>query len=128
MEREEYIIGLAHIGIPTQNLEDSKRFFEAIGFNLLENFRQPNGKPVFFFRYENVVLEIYEGETVGKSGAIDHIALVVRNIEAVFDNMEKLGYKALEGEIKFLDFGVRCVRYFTISGPNKEKIEFSQSV
>lgn len=128
MKSEEYIMGLAHIGIPTEDLEVSERFFETIGFTLLEEFLQPNGRPVSFWGYGDAVLEVYEAEAAGKQGAIDHIALGVSDIEPVFDRMEKLGYKALEGGIKLLDFGTRRVRYFTISGPNKEKIEFSQSV
>ncbi len=128
MEGEKCIIGLAHIGIPTEDLEASGRFFENIGFTLLENFFQPNGRPVSFWGYGDVVLEVYEAEAAGRQGAIDHIALAVSDIEPIFNRMEKLGYGVLEGGIKLLDFGARRVRYFTISGPNKEKIEFSQSV
>lgn len=126
MSYEEGITGLAHIGVPTENLETSKRFYDSIGFTLLEDFLQPNGRPVAFFGLGNVVLEVYEDRAAGKPGAIDHIALNVHDIEAVFEGMQKLGYGALEGEIKLLDFGARRVRYFTISGPNGEKIEFSQ--
>ena len=128
MEYEDTITGLAHIGIPTEDMEASRQFFETIGFTLLEDFLQPNGRPVVFLGLGNVVLEVYEAEAAKKAGAIDHVALSVRDIVAVFDRMKKLGYEALEGEIKLLDFGKRRVRYFTISGPGKEKIEFSQSV
>ncbi len=128
MEYEDTITGLAHIGIPTEDMEASRQFFETIGFTLLEDFLQPNGRPVVFLGLGNVVLEVYEAEAAKKAGAIDHVALSVRDIVAVFDRMKKLGYEALEGEIKLLDFGKRRVRFFTISGPGKEKIEFSQSV
>lgn len=126
MEYGENITGLAHIGIPTEDMGASKRFYETIGFTLLEDFLQPNGRPVVFLGLGNVVLEVYEAEAADKPGAIDHVALSVRDIGAVFDRMKELGYEALEGEIKLLDFGARRVRYFTISGPNKERIEFSQ--
>ena len=128
MEYEDTITGLAHIGIPTEDMEASRQFFETIGFTLLEDFLQPNGRPVVFLGLGNVVLEVYEAEAAKKAGAIDHVALSVRDIVAVFDRMKKLGYEALEGEIKLLDFGKRRVRFFTISGPGKENIEFSQSV
>lgn len=128
MEYEDTITGLAHIGIPTEDMEASRQFFETIGFTLLEDFLQPNGRPVVFLGLGNVVLEVYEAEAAKKAGAIDHVALSVRDIVAVFDRMKELGYEALEGEIKLLDFGKRRVRFFTISGPGKEKIEFSQSV
>lgn len=128
MEYRENIAGLAHIGIPTEDMEASRQFFETIGFTLLENFLQPNGRPVVFLGLGNVVLEVYEAKAAKAAGAIDHVALSVRDVGAVFHKMKELGYEALEGEIKLLDFGARRVRYFTISGPDKEKIEFCQSV
>lgn len=131
MKYEAEITGLAHIGIPTENLKASREFFQSIGFSLLEDFLQPNGRPVNFMGLGNVVLEIFEvskDEAAGKPGALDHVALNVKDIEEIFAKMNELGYEALEGKITLLDFGARKVRYFTISGPDGEKIEFSQNV
>ena len=124
---EEGIKGLAHIGIITANVDVSRKFYESLGFKLLEDLIQPNGKPVIFMGAENAVLEIYETEPVNRSGTIDHVALEVADIEVIWKKMQALGYEALEGKIQDLDFGVRKIRYFTISGPGKEKIEFSEN-
>ena len=125
---DKNIIGLAHIGITTNHVDISRKFYESLGFKLLENLFQPNGKPVIFMGAENAVLEIYETDSVRRQGTIDHIALEVADIEDIWGKTQKLGYEALEGTIQGLDFGVRQIRYFTIFGPEKEKIEFSQNV
>lgn len=61
-----------------------------------------------------------------KSGAIDHIALNVTDIDAVFSKIKELGYEMLDDNIRFLPFWEYGVRFFTIIGPNKEKIEFCE--
>ena len=124
---DKNITGLAHIGITTSHVDISRKFYESLGFKLLENLLQPNGKPVIFMGAENAVLEIYETESAHIPGTIDHVALEVTDIEDIWEKTQKLGYEALEGRIQDLDFGVRQIRYFTISGPEKEKIEFSQN-
>ena len=128
MVEKEMAACLAHIGIPTEMMAESRNFFESLGFFVLEDFKQPNGRPVIFMGSGNVVLEIYEGSAAGSVGAIDHIALNVTDLEAQFEKIKGLGYPALEGTIQLLDFGVRKVRYFTILGPDKEKVEFCQEL
>lgn len=59
-------------------------------------------------------------------GALDHIALNVTDIEKVFRMVKEQGFTMLDTEIQFLPFWERGVKFFTILGPNKEKIEFSQ--
>ena len=56
---KNYVTGLQHIGIPTNDLKKSLEFYEKLGF---ENIYQvKNGaETVAFLRYENLTLEIYE--------------------------------------------------------------------
>lgn len=127
---KEYITGIQHIGLPTQKLEETLCFYEALGFersfqtSLCLAERQQR---VCFLKRANLVMEVYEEKvTAGAPGAIDHIALDVTDIDKVFDEVQALGYKSLEGEVKELPFWEKGVRFFTISGPNGEKVEFSQ--
>ena len=111
MEIGKHIIGLQHIGIPTDDLKTTMAFFESLGFETMQH----------------VMLEIYEnGQAVHQPGAIEHIALSVDDIEACYSAICAQGYTALEGQICFLPFWQNGVRYFTIAGPEQEKIEFSQ--
>ena len=60
-------------------------------------------------------------------GAVDHIALNVTDIESVFAwiNASET-YQSLDAEIQQLPFFERGVRFFRISGPNGETVEFNQ--
>lgn len=60
------------------------------------------------------------------TGAVDHIALNVTDIEEIYEIAKKRKYCILDDGIQFLPFWENGVRFFTIFGPNKEKIEFSQ--
>ena len=126
---KEYISGIQHIGLPTGKIEDTIAFYESLGFERsfetaleLETRKQR----VCFLKQSNIVIEVYEEETAGEPGAIDHFAIDVKDIEEAFFDIKDLGYECLEGEIKSLPFWKNGVKFFTIMGPNGEKVEFSQ--
>ena len=60
------------------------------------------------------------------AGAIDHISIDVKGIDELFRVIKAKGYKALEGNVCALPFWEYGVSFFTIEGPNKEKIEFCE--
>ena len=61
-----------------------------------------------------------------KYGAIDHIAIDVTDVEKVYEKICDMELNTLGDEIHFLPFWENGVRFFTIEGPNKERVEFSQ--
>jgi hypothetical protein len=84
-------------------------------------------KRVAFLKLGDVVIEAYESdETAAHTGAIDHFALNVSDIQAVHSLVRSLGYQELENGIQTLPFFSHGVSYFTIQGPNAEKVEFAQ--
>lgn len=123
---ERGITGIQHIGIPTKKFEETKAFFGRLGF--VPAFETINdGDAVVFMRLENLTVEIYESDEVaGCIGAIEHVALDVKDIEATYQWICAEGMNTMDDEIHFLPFWDNGVRYFTIKGPNEEKIEFSQ--
>ena len=72
----DYIHGYQHIGIPTDDIEKTTRFYENLGFKLIWETVY-NGYPVKFFGCGDILLETYEkdGGAADRVGAIDHIAL-----------------------------------------------------
>ena len=50
----------------------------------------------------------------------------VKNIEKVHEMITGAGLNTTQDEVHFLPFWENGVRFFTIEGPNKEKVEFSQ--
>lgn len=126
MSIKQHINGHQHVGVPTLDMDKTLAFYESLGFETAYNTIN-GGDRVYFLSLKNVTIETYEvKEAAGKPGAIDHLALDVDDIEAAYKEVTALGYKALEGSIQALPFWANGVRYFTISGPNGEKVEFSQ--
>lgn len=126
MSLKEQINGLQHIGVPTKNMEETISFYEKLGFEIA--FETVNdGDRVVFLKFGSLVIETYESkEATMKSGAIDHIALDVKDIEKTYELISQEGLNSTQDTIHFLPFWENGVKFFTIEGPNKEKIEFSQ--
>ena len=61
-------------------------------------------------------------------GAWDHIAMNVRDIDKVYEAVKAAGYTFAEGEDGpvYLPYYANGVKFFTIVGPNNEKLEFNQ--
>lgn len=82
-----------------------------------------------FLKIKNLLIEIYQnGSAEMKLGSIDHIALDVTNIDFVYQEIKSAGYTILDDSVQFLPFWDNGVKFFTIVGPNKEKIEFAEMI
>lgn len=126
MEVKDYVTGIQHLGIPVKDMGETLAFYEELGFEKAFSTVN-NGSQVVFVRQKNLVIELYEEKIIaGKPGAIDHVALDVTDIEHTFQLVKILGYPVLDSEIQFLPFWSHGVKFFTIMGPNGEKVEFSQ--
>lgn len=122
----DYCTGIQHIGVPTDDIEKTRDFYNSLGFETVKECR--NGDALFLFmKMSNLIIEIYLSDGVSKlSGAIDHIAIDVTDIEGCFSLMKKMNYTFMEEKISDLPFWEKGIRYFIIVGYNGEKIEFSQ--
>ena len=123
---KDYATGIQHVGIPTKDMDATKKFYEDLGFEAA--FATVNDEArVCFLKMYNLVMEVYESEdAAGKIGAIEHVAIDVTDIEQVYKEICDKNMNTLQDEIHFLPFWDNGVRFFTIKGPNEEKIEFSQ--
>ena len=116
--------GLQHIGIPTNDIEKTISFYTALGFETA--FRtEYNGEAVAFLRLGSLTIETYQnGKAAGVSGAVDHIAVNVTDVEQARRIADSMGLEIIEeGKLPFWENGVQ---YFTVLGPNMEKLEFNQ--
>ena len=123
---KDYATGIQHVGIPTKDMDATKKFYEDLGFEAA--FETVNDEArVCFLKMYNLVMEVYESEdAAGKIGAIEHVAIDVTDIEQVYKEICDKNMNTLQDESHFLPFWDNGVRFFTIKGPNEEKIEFSQ--
>ena len=141
MEIKDFTIGVQHIGIPTNDIKKTIEFFQLLGFDIA--FRTINGpEEVAFLQLHNLVIETYQNHQAKMEyGAIDHIAIDVKNIDALFEEVkakaieaEKVAtekqatsfFRMLDTQVNGLSFWEKGVKFFTIEGPNKEKIEFCE--
>lgn len=126
MDVKDFCTGIQHIGIPTNNIEETIAFYEQLGFHVA--LQTKNGdEAVAFLQLNNLVIETYENKSAAmQAGAVDHIALDVKNIDALFDVVKAKHFPLLDEQVNSLPFWEHGVRFFTILGPNKEKIEFCE--
>ena len=124
MTFKEISTGLQHIGLPTNDIKKTLEFYAALGFEVAYQTVN-NGEPVAFIRLGDLTFETYEnGKAVGCTGAVDHVAINVTDGEAARRLADELHLNVIEeGQLPFWDNGVK---YFTILGPNREKLEFNQ--
>ena len=102
----QYITGLQHIGIPTNDIEKTVAFYHELGFETaFETVNEAAGERVAFLKCGSLVIETYENhQAAERNGAVDHVALDVTDIEAVFAEIKEAGYPMLDEEIQFLPF------------------------
>ena len=128
MEIKDFCLGIQHIGIPTNNIDETIRFYEQLGFSIA--LKTKNGdETVAFLQLQNLTIEAYENKLATlQIGAIDHIALDVKNIDILFEKIKAQSFLLLDDHVNFLPFWKNGVKFFTILGPNKEKIEFCEKL
>ena len=123
----EYISGLQHIGLPARELNRTIRFYEGLGFREVHRTATPAGVPVVFLQLGSCVLECWEEpSSAGRAGAIDHIALDVRDVERLYGEVCAAGYPITTDGIEALPFWERGVRFFKTQGPDGESVEFCE--
>ena len=100
MNLQTYTTGIQHIGIPTNDIDKTVEFYHKLGFETaFETVNEEANEKVVFLKLGTLVVETYENHAAKmEHGAIDHVA----------------------------PFWENGVKFFTIEGPNKEKVEFSQ--
>lgn len=130
------ISGLQHVGIPVTDIRTSEAFYARLGFaNVMESsFEHEEEKGLcVMMKRENIVIELYqmpgkvlESVRARKDGHIDHIAFDVPDIEKAYSVLKESGFKIIEASPVFLKFWKNGCRYFNITGPDGERLEFNQ--
>lgn len=128
MNMKEIATGLQHIGVPTGDMDATIHFYHALGFEtIFETVNAEAGGRVNFFKLGDLVIETYEVTNPAKApGAVDHIAINVKDIEEAFRFVNEAGLNNTNDIIHSLPFFENGVKFFTIEGANKEKVEFNQ--
>jgi catechol 2,3-dioxygenase-like lactoylglutathione lyase family enzyme len=129
------INGLQHVGIPVTSMEISEAFYSRLGFTKVMEAPFEHGGAsgiCVMMKREGIILELYqmpertlEDVRRRKDGHIDHIAFDVSDIEGAYKLLQENGFQMVEPAPVFLNFWTHGCRYFNITGPNGERLEFN---
>lgn len=127
---------IQHIGIPVTNLERSEKFYQRLGFeNMMTSSFTHNGRQgkVAMMQSGEIIIEIYQMPDPElseikqrKDGNVDHVAFDVDDIDLTFEMLKQGGFTILEEAPVFLPFWKNGCKYFNITGPDGERLEFNQ--
>jgi lactoylglutathione lyase len=130
------IRAIQHIGIPVTDIGASALFYSKLGFTkVMEAPFDHNGEKgtCIMMQREAMIMELYQMPASGlpeirsrKDGHIDHIAFDVADIDEVYAILKKGGFHIIEPEPVFLNFWQNGCKYFNITGPDGERLEFNQ--
>jgi len=130
------IKAIQHIGIPVTNIVNSALFYSKLGFtNVMEKRFDHNGEQgtCIMMKRDDMIIELYQMPDVvlpeiaaRKDGHIDHVAFDVADIDEAFTMVKQGGFNIIEPEPVFLQFWERGCKYFNITGPDGERLEFNQ--
>jgi lactoylglutathione lyase len=127
---------LQHTGIPVTNLKASEAFYKKLGFeNVMASGFEHNGSKgaMAMMQQGTTIIEIYQmpskelEEIRSRSnGHIDHVAFDVSDIDEAFTELKNAGFNVIEPAPVFLPFWKNGCRFFNITGPDRERLEFNQ--
>ncbi len=127
---------IQHIGIPVIDIKVSENFYTKLGFKnvMATTFKyNSNTGSVIMMKLNEMVIELYqmpENELKEirerRNGHIDHIAFDVDNIETTFEEIKNNQFTILDEQPVFLAFWKNGCKYFNITGPDGERLEFNQ--
>jgi catechol 2,3-dioxygenase-like lactoylglutathione lyase family enzyme len=132
---------IQHTGIPVTDIETSEAFYEKLGFKnvMASTFAHNGGKgKVAMMKQNDMIIELYqmpendpdsyrEAEVRNrKDGHIDHIAFDVDDIDKTFEALKNAAFNIVEEKPVFLSFWKNGCKYFNITGPDGERLEFNQ--
>lgn len=122
---------MSHIGLATNNIEENSQWYQQVlGLKKIGEFYTPSGEQVCFLEGNDFLYEMYQPIVPvpeEKTGKIDHVALESVDIEMDYRNCVAQGYHiSTKGIEEISAFWEKGIRYFKVTSPMGEEIEFCQ--
>jgi len=132
------INSLQHVGIPVTDIKTSETFYQRLGFtNVMATTFQLNDDTgyVAMMQRGDIIIELYqlpEKELIEikrrGNGHIDHIAFDVDDVDTLSGQMKDAGFNVIEAAPVFLHFWKNGCKFFNITGPDGERLEFNEII
>ena len=117
------VTGLAHIGVFVKDIDKSIDYYKRLGFTL-DKEEQPSIR-IAFLSAGNCLIELVEQKELPprQAGVVDHIAMVVDNIDEAIENAKANGIDVDASQVNSMDIlgGIKNVFF---EGPDGERLEF----
>jgi catechol 2,3-dioxygenase-like lactoylglutathione lyase family enzyme len=130
------IRAIQHIGIPVTNIKASAAFYGKLGFaNAMEKPFTHNGEQgtCVMMKRASMIMELYQMPAsvlpeiaARKDGHVDHVAFDVSDIDEAYATVKAGGFNIIEPEPVYLQFWDNGCKYYNITGPDGERLEFNQ--
>lgn len=114
----EQLNGIQHVGIPTNDIEATIEFYGKLGFEVaLQTVNEEANEKVSFLKLNNLVIETYENKAAKmESGAIDHVAIDVKDIEKVYELINQADLNTTRDIIHFYHSGKMVSDFLQLRG------------
>ena len=132
------LIGLAHIGIFTEDIEKSKDFYiNILGFNLDFETTIDKGEGAYlkvaFVKIGSLIIELLQPSEsarikTGNDGAADHIAIEVKNIDQCITEFKQKGIVFESEKPVYIEKLYNSVKVVFFRGPSKERLELFEYI
>ena len=132
----QFINHIQHIGIPVTDVKASEQFYNRLGFSrvMQSSFHEDCGNGTcVMMKNKSIIIELYEFPEPmlqpireRKDGHIDHITFDVDDIDEAYRLLKEDSFKVIEPAPVFLPFWEKGCKYFNITGPDGERLEFNQ--
>jgi catechol 2,3-dioxygenase-like lactoylglutathione lyase family enzyme len=127
---------LQHIGIPVTDITKSIAFYGELGFvNAMQSAFELDGETgtCVMMQQGEIIFELYQlppkflnEVKMRNHGHVDHIAFDVKDIDDFYAKIKAAGFTILEPAPVWLPFWKNGCKYFNITGPDGEKLEFNE--
>lgn len=125
------LLGFGHVGMMIQQVQPALDFYcEKLGFSLVTDNRAAGGRGAcYFIRKDNVTLELVADpeNPAPRAGVLDHISLLVEDVEAAWRELLAKGVvfetDALLFDPYLYDNGEKFIMF---RGPNGERLQLEQ--
>lgn len=130
------LLGWDHLAVRVKDLKETVDFYSGLGFTVSGDgyLDTEDGRLcIVFMTCKGFTLELIQltgapaaDPRLWETGKIDHIALDVENVQDAFTEARRRGFAVLDFSVQELPLFEKGCRFFTIQGPNGERIEFNQ--
>ena len=87
MENKYGIVGVAHVGLPTNDLQKTVEFYKSLGFEvIMQSYNEKAGEKVAFLQIKNYCIETFENGQAAMSDGVflpSHRPNKMNNINSV---------------------------------------------